>query len=62
MTSVGGRRELFMKMLSSGSSGNLLLRQIFKADDSLHSGKPTDHRCEERTETDDSTTGRGADV
>jgi len=45
-----------------GSSGSLLMRQTFKADDSLHSGKPTDYWCEDRTETDDSTTGRGADI
>ena len=62
MTSMGGRRELSLKMLSSGSSGSLLLRQTFKADDRLHNGKPIDYLCEDRTETDDSTTGRRAGV
>jgi len=45
---VGGRRELSMRCCPRGSNGSLLLRQNFKAED--------------RTETDDSTTGRGADI
>jgi hypothetical protein len=49
ITGLGGRRVLSMKMLSSGSSGSLLLRQTFKADDSLHSWKPTANTERKRT-------------